>query len=209
VLGRPDVQAVNKVKNHGTKPLTNNNTEPFIREATDVFNAVRENYNTIQVEETDDAKKAQHETDFDDCEALFDEARDGLQASLDSFPPDPTTSTGSGGGSSSGIKIKLPTLHVPTFSGDASDWITFRDMFRTSIHNNKEIKADHIRMTYLQSLLTGNAAKLIKSMPISDANYPVAWDIVQKRYENKRHLFTNVMRKFINTPTVVQDNPTS
>ncbi|KAI8441259.1 hypothetical protein MSG28_014900 [Choristoneura fumiferana] len=60
---------------------------------------------------------------------------------------------------SSGLKsnqVKLPRITIPTFSGKYTEWMSFRELFVSLIHNNKEI--DNVqKLHYLKANLTGEA----------------------------------------------------
>lgn len=83
----------------------------------------------------------------------------GSQESLNSFysapprhPPSRYTS------------VKLPTIELPTFSGESTTWLAFRDMFETLIDQNKEL-SDVQKFSYLRSALSGKARDIIASLP--------------------------------------------
>lgn len=102
----------------------------------------------------------------------------------------PTTSTSIGNGqlgdqSVSFSKVKLPEIRLPSFSGNLKDWVTFRDSFRSLIHDNKQL-TDMDRFSYLKSSLTGEALQEVDSVELSSANYSVAWMALVSRYENKK-----------------------
>lgn len=70
---------------------------------------------------------------------------------------------------SSKDSFKLSKIVIPTFSGKYSEWITFRDLFKSLIHNNS--KLDNVqKMHYLKSSLSGEAEHLLRQIPISEAN---------------------------------------
>ena len=51
-------------------------------------------------------------------------------------------------------KLKLPKLTLPRFKGDLTNWTTFWDLFKSTVHENKGIqKAD--KFSSLKSLLEG------------------------------------------------------
>lgn len=81
---------------------------------------------------------------------------------------------------------------MPEFSGDYQDWLGFHDTFLALIHSNPEVAAIQ-KLHYLRASVKGEAAQVIESIPISAANYPLAWDALVARYSNeyllkKRHL---------------------
>jgi len=192
-----------KVTSHAATPLTKATIIRYHEEAKQIWEIMTDLYCQIQLAETDDAKKPLHETEYDACEITADQTTEGFEAILLTFAADPSASSSSGSGTSGKAKPKLPEIRVPNFSGNPSEWITFRDLYTNAVHNASI--ADSMKMTYLKSLLSGNAAKLVQSMPISDANYPVAWDIVTSRFENRRQLFMTIAKEFVKHQGVTAD----
>ncbi|XP_065078145.1 uncharacterized protein LOC135701314 [Ochlerotatus camptorhynchus] len=82
-------------------------------------------------------------------------------------------------------KVKLPEIRLPSFSGRIKEWVTFRDSFRSLIHENKHL-TDMDRFSYLKSALSGEALQEIESVELSAVNYSVAWKALESRYENKK-----------------------
>ncbi|XP_055543323.1 uncharacterized protein LOC129728878 [Wyeomyia smithii] len=82
-------------------------------------------------------------------------------------------------------KVKLLEIKLPTFGGRIREWVTFRDMFQSLIHRNDQL-TDIDKFTYLRSSLVGEALQEIGTIEISAANYQIAWDLLQKRFENKK-----------------------
>ncbi|GFQ72984.1 retrovirus-related Pol polyprotein from transposon 17.6 [Trichonephila clavata] len=90
--------------------------------------------------------------------------------------------------------VKLPKLTLPTFSGNLHDWITFKDLFKASVHNNSNL-SNAQKLQYLKSSLKGDAFRIIQSIAISDSNYLTAWELLEDRYSNKReHVFAHIRR---------------
>ncbi|XP_030758530.1 uncharacterized protein LOC115884169 [Sitophilus oryzae] len=63
-------------------------------------------------------------------------------------------------------QVRLPQLNLPTFNGDYSEWLFFRDSFKSLIHEN------------------GEAAQVVQSLGVSANNYDTAWSLLNERYEN-------------------------
>lgn len=80
---------------------------------------------------------------------------------------------------------KLPTLPLPTFSGESTDWPSYYDLYRALIHNNDAYTSAE-KFRYLLLTLKNEPHNLIKSIPITDENYIVALEILMNRYENRR-----------------------
>lgn len=95
--------------------------------------------------------------------------------------------------------IQIPRLNVPTFSGSYDDWPSFRDLFRAAVHANQSLQPVH-KLQYLKSLLKGNAETILKYVPTTSDNYVIAWQRLEERFENKRALITNTLRKLFGQP---------
>ncbi|KAK2575354.1 hypothetical protein KPH14_000827 [Odynerus spinipes] len=71
----------------------------------------------------------------------------------------------------SGVKLSIITL--PNFDGSYDNWIKFRVTFESLIHNNACL-TDIQKFHYLDAALKGDAARVIKSLGVSSANYVIA-----------------------------------
>lgn len=88
------------------------------------------------------------------------------------------------GGSSVFSRTKLPTIDIPSFSGQCSQYVTFIEIFKSVIHNDKSL--DNIqKLYYLRSFLKGQPYDLIKNLPIVSGSYEEAMHLLDKRYFNK------------------------
>ncbi|KOC58609.1 hypothetical protein WH47_05566, partial [Habropoda laboriosa] len=76
---------------------------------------------------------------------------------------------------------------LPTFNGDLGQWIRFRDTFTSLVHDSDKL-TDIDRFNYLNSSLTGPAARVLESFSVSATNYALAWARLRERYENPRAL---------------------
>ncbi|XP_056642859.1 uncharacterized protein LOC130449204 [Diorhabda sublineata] len=86
--------------------------------------------------------------------------------------------------------VKLPDIKLPTFSGSSNTWLEFRDTFTALINDNPDID-DINKFHYLRDSLEGSASQIIQSLEISAGTYKVAWDLLCKRYDNKKALIYN------------------
>ncbi|KAI5644501.1 pao retrotransposon peptidase domain-containing protein [Phthorimaea operculella] len=100
-------------------------------------------------------------------------------------------------GAEAKCRVKLPELQIYKFDGKVENWTTFRDTFRTLIHENSTI-SNIEKYYYLLSSVSGQALSIVKSMPVSGDNYAIVWSALQKRYENKRMLATAYLDKMFN-----------
>lgn len=90
--------------------------------------------------------------------------------------------------------INLPKLEVPHFYGTNESWISFKELFRSSILDNKSLNEIE-KLQYLQASVKGDAAKLIRGFSITGENLKNCWDTLCSRYENKRQLALGQINK--------------
>ncbi|XP_055591290.1 uncharacterized protein LOC129743332 [Uranotaenia lowii] len=166
------------------------------------FYTVQRKLEIVQEEEDEETKESpeqrcERQQKRDDVSAVltcfFEDTYFELKASLKALlpletdfpPPQPTTLPSSLPGTNS--RVKLPEIRFPSFGGLTREWVTFRDTFRSLIHLNDQLSTMD-KFTYLRSSLTGDAFQEIASVDVTAANYSVAWDLLQKRYENKKFI---------------------
>jgi hypothetical protein len=99
------------------------------------------------------------------------------------------------------INVKLPTLELPSFSGQYTEWTAFHDNFSSLIENNDQLSGVQ-KFHYLTSCLKGEAGKVIESLTISNENYKLAWDVLIKRYDNKRLIIQDHVFAIVNAPPI-------
>ena len=98
---------------------------------------------------------------------------------------------------------RLKDLELPNFCGDIMEWLSFRDLFLSSVHNNDAL-SDGQKLQYLKSTLHGDAGRLIKSFAITNNNYSQAWKHLNNRYNRSRDLINNHIDRLINQPNIQQ-----
>ena len=67
-----------------------------------------------------------------------------------------------------------PKITIPEFSGNYNQWISFKDLFMETIHNNPTINNAQ-KMQHLKTKLKGEAERLIQHLTISSDNYSTCW----------------------------------
>ncbi|XP_075213794.1 uncharacterized protein LOC142319999 [Lycorma delicatula] len=81
----------------------------------------------------------------------------------------------------------------------------YADAFKVLVLDNKYVSPIQ-KFYYLNSTLTHEAAQLIKNLAVTDANYPVAWKLLQDRYENMRLIASAHVREIINIKLVSKED---
>jgi len=77
----------------------------------------------------------------------------------------------------SNYHVRLPTIELPTYSGNVCKWLHFRDTFDALINQNDRL-TNVQKFHYLISSLKDEAKELIANLPITHDNFVVAWELV-------------------------------
>lgn len=105
----------------------------------------------------------------------------------------PTTDSFS---SEKSLRVHLPKITIPTFTGKYNDWTSFKDLFTSLVHNNKGLD-DVQKLHYLKTHVQGEAEQLLKHIPVTADNYSNCWSQLEKRYDNKRFLANCILKRFM------------
>ncbi|XP_018306395.1 uncharacterized protein [Mycetomoellerius zeteki] len=76
-------------------------------------------------------------------------------------------------GVTSGNRVKLPTINLPSFNGKIEEWTKFADAFKKTIHSNRALPNIQ-KFIYLRSCVSGAAARVIEDIELFDDNYSIA-----------------------------------
>lgn len=90
----------------------------------------------------------------------------------------------------------LPKIIIPKFSGKYTEWVTFRDLFLSLIHNNASLDLVQ-KMHYLKGYLLGEAEQLLRQIPIAADNYSKCWKLLEDRYNNKQYLSNCILKRLL------------
>lgn len=101
--------------------------------------------------------------------------------------------------------IKLPTLTLPTFHGNLTEWNAYFDLYKSLVHSNLHL-SNVERFRYLLLSLRGEPYDLVKSIPVTEANYHNAIQVLLNRYENKRIIATKHLEKIIDVLPMSERN---
>lgn len=105
------------------------------------------------------------------------------------------------------LDLKLDRITIPTFNGDLTNWIAFRDQFNDLVHNNGRV-TPIIKFNILRSHLTGLALDAINGFNLTNADYETAWSLLLSRYDRPDQIIGEYLNKFSNLPKL-QSAPTS
>lgn len=88
-------------------------------------------------------------------------------------------------------EVKLPKLELPKFKGDVTEWQSFWDQFRSHTDDTEIPVISNI--SYLVSLLEGEAKSVVQGLSHTSANYSTACDLLKEIYGRpERIIFAHV-----------------
>ncbi|XP_035455669.2 uncharacterized protein LOC118268519 isoform X2 [Spodoptera frugiperda] len=100
--------------------------------------------------------------------------------------------------------VRLPKINLPHFSGGYKDWLEFKDIYVSLIHEDNTI--DNInKFHYLRSSLSGTASLVIKSLDFRGDNYSTAWQLLCERFDNKQMLIDKHIQALFSVETLQKE----
>lgn len=102
----------------------------------------------------------------------------------------------------------LPRIEIPKFDGNIIAWCSFRDMFRSLVHEN-DLYSNVERFHYLLSYLSGPALTIVKTVPLAADNYYIAWNALVDRYDNQRLLVNAHIEQLFTFAPLTKESPAS
>ncbi|XP_065079917.1 uncharacterized protein LOC135702804 [Ochlerotatus camptorhynchus] len=103
--------------------------------------------------------------------------------------------------------VRLPQIKLQTFNGDIDEWLSIRDLYTSLIHWKVDLP-DVEKFHYFKGCLQGEPRNLIDSLPITKANYQVAWESLLRRYNNSKHLKKRQVQSLFKLPTLSKESGT-
>ena len=125
------------------------------------------------------------EVDVNDASDVFIDAEKAVKWCRDRIRA--LTAGGAATSSSGSLTAKLPKPTLPSFSGEYTQWVSFWDQFSTLVDSKVDM-ANVEKLSYLKLSLKGDAAQIISSLLVTDANYDIAKRKLEERYNNKRSI---------------------
>ncbi|XP_052895602.1 uncharacterized protein LOC128302790 [Anopheles moucheti] len=82
-------------------------------------------------------------------------------------------------------RVRLPKMELPTFSGEITQWLTYKDRFTSMVHDVADL-SDVLKLQYLLASLKGEAAQQFDHVQLIDGNYASTWKALTDRYDNSK-----------------------
>ncbi|XP_049300532.1 uncharacterized protein LOC125774298 [Anopheles funestus] len=96
-------------------------------------------------------------------------------------------------------KLRLPKLDLPTFDGNTTEWLSFKDRFMSMIDASPDL-TPVMKLQYLLSVLKGDVAKRFQQVTLIADNYDTTWQALLDRYDNVRALKREYFRALTSIP---------
>ncbi|XP_071572655.1 uncharacterized protein [Temnothorax nylanderi] len=150
------------------------------------------------------------EEEFLAAEDAYFEAADHLHETIGKLSNDAPHAPYRGNESSyrdahSGMSLHLPRISLPNFSGAFPEWEHFRGIFESLVAGNDSLTRTQ-KLHYLKASLSGEAASLINTVQISDANYEAAWQLLLDEYDNRNAIIHAHIHSFADLPRMKNEN---
>jgi hypothetical protein len=100
-------------------------------------------------------------------------------------------------------QLNIPVLNLKTYDGSYKDWLNFENSFKSVIEENKNLNNCQ-RLQYLKSVLRNEALRAIESLPITDENYTIAWEALEKRFKNTRLIVEDHVLAILNAAPILK-----
>nr|XP_015840141.1 PREDICTED: uncharacterized protein LOC107399015 [Tribolium castaneum] len=101
--------------------------------------------------------------------------------------------------------ITLPQVKIPTFSRNYEKWAEFEDTFGKLVHENKML-SEVEKMQYLKIHISGEVARVIQHFHITSDNYEAAWEILDKKFNNRKLTVSKLVDKIFDLPQLYQES---
>ena len=79
----------------------------------------------------------------------------------------------------------LPKLQLPKFSGNQTDWDSFKSVFSSMVKDEPTL-TPVLKLQHLLAALEGEGARRVCNLEVTEPNFDVAWNALLRRYDNKR-----------------------
>ncbi|KAL1436376.1 hypothetical protein MTO96_049736 [Rhipicephalus appendiculatus] len=85
------------------------------------------------------------------------------------------------------LRVALPKLQVPVFSGENSEWQGFWENYEATIHTHPDVTGIE-KFKYLKTYLASAAKRTIEGIRLTEANCNIAVKVLTKRFGRKELL---------------------
>jgi hypothetical protein len=216
---------ITRIQNFVSNFQSNDNDVSPLETRKTFIEQIFKEYDEVQTEiESLDLSSEAIETqtqDRDEIDLKYLDVLSSIQTKIrQTTPPPHTAATANPNGSCSSanshcsnrdqsIKLNLPTLNLKSFTGCYKEWLSFQNSFKSIIEDENNMLNNCQRFQYLRSCLSSEALRAVESLTVSSENYNVAWDILKKRFCNKRLIVHDHIIAITKAPQVIKASHSS
>ena len=101
----------------------------------------------------------------------------------------------------------MPTIEIPKFGGQITEFKHFYDTFNSLKINNLALN-DAQKFHYLLSSVTNEAHQQIQNLPVTQQNFHVPWNLLCDRYNNGRLIAAAHVKSILSLPVINKESAT-
>ena len=90
---------------------------------------------------------------------------------------------------------RLPKLELPKFDGDVIQWAPFWDAFKSAVDQSE--LSDVSKLTYLRSLLRGEARRAVEGLPLTASSYSSTCELLKARFGRREQVIFSHIQKLL------------
>lgn len=143
--------------------------------------------------------------DFEEIEQQFSEVN-GLYGKIEELMTANSPPASAHSSESDQVRVQLPSIKLPYFSGEPLQWLSFRDLFQSLVDKRPNL-SDSEKHYYLRTSLGDEPKSIISHLPMDGNNYQVAWKLLSDRYNNSRALIDAYLGRIMTLPNVTSGTP--
>ncbi|KAJ8972049.1 hypothetical protein NQ317_001519 [Molorchus minor] len=163
------------------------------------FEDIVEEINLRQLEIDDD-----YEPNYQELNVI-DELYCHIQAVAKRLPPQETPANSAAQASEVEGTPRLPKIDLVNFDGDILKFSLFYETFKSLIHENAKLN-NVSKMHYLVSSLSGGAMSLANGLLPTANNYPILWNALIEKYDDKRTLAITYLYQILDFKPIQGEN---
>ncbi|XP_064469677.1 uncharacterized protein LOC135384405 [Ornithodoros turicata] len=143
----------------------------------------------------------QYDSEITDAVARLDYRINDRQASNTGVADNRTTLAAPRSASDRQPRVKLPKFELPKFDGSLDKWLPFWTAYELAVHDNSSLTTKE-EFCYFSSLLTGNAAAVVKGLNLQEDCYSDTVQLLRSEFGFKERMIQHHINRLTDMPLV-------
>ncbi|XP_017468217.1 PREDICTED: uncharacterized protein LOC108360452 [Rhagoletis zephyria] len=93
--------------------------------------------------------------------------------------------------------MRLDPIKIPVFDGDPGNWLSFKDLFESLVHNRTDLDSSY-KLSKLRQHVNVDNVPLVGGL--YTGGYEDMWKEMKRRYDNKRLLVESQVNRLLDLP---------